>query len=92
MGVASVTKHVMSYGTHQLQLKCNTCGTRMLHMHIFSHIHTITCNVNYLRVQAYTRLHYLFTRKVHFSMHTRMPELTHVKKSTAKKFEAHNQI
>ena len=59
-------------------------GQRVLHMHIFSHIHAITRNANYFRVYVYMHIHYLFTLKVHFCMHTRMHVLE-LAQSTAKK-------
>ena len=62
----------------------HTQGARVLYTRIFSHIHTITRNANNLRVYAYTHTHYLFTRKVHFCMHTRVRALE-LAQSKAKK-------
>ena len=64
------------YGTHQLQLKRNTRGTRVSHARATRTIHEYfyqhTRNRIYLRVQAHTRNRHLLTRKAHFSTHTRI--------------------
>ena len=67
------------YSTHQLQLKRDTRGIRIVYAEdtrvahaCFCQKHAMTRATNYLRVQGYTRLHHLFTRKVEFYTHTRV--------------------
>ena len=55
-------------------------ATRVAHA-CFWHMHAMTRIINYLRVQGYTRLYHLFSRKVQFYMHTRVLAVIHVAKS-----------
>ena len=63
----------VSYGTHQLQLKCDirgTCRGHMSYAHMFCDIHAITHTVNYLCVYTRSCVHPLFTQEVQFYLRT----------------------